>query len=243
MAYKHRIENGRADSRNFAVGRLVHSLVFEPDTVNDRYAIWDGGIRRGKDWDAFKEERSPRTIVDQKEIAECRAMAQAVLKNEIVSSYRRGGQFERAIFWRDSATGLRCKARPDWINEERRTLIDLKSCLSIEERMFGKVAARYGYHCQLAHYANGIETVLGWKPAEVMIVAVEKEAPHDVAVFDLSEDEMWAGAEEVAELLGKVERCQRLEEWPGRYEDKRPLHLPAWVFPSESLDDYGLQVG
>ncbi len=243
MAYRYLLENGRPDSSDFAIGRLLHSLVLEPSSVVARYAIWNGGFKRGKEWVSFKEDNPGLTIVGCDEFDECVLMAEAVEKaaGDILDIC--GARIEIPLFWNDPITGLRCKAKPDYSRKLNRILIDLKSCRSIDEREFGASAARYGYHCQLAHYANGIGSAYGWKPKEVIIIAVEKYPPYDTAIFELSEDDLWAGAEEVGELLAKVKECQESGIWPGRYAgERRPLLLPAWSFPSESINDFGLKV-
>lgn len=246
MAYRHGITNKREDTDALAFGRLVHSLVFEPETFGRDYAIWTGGRRAGKDWDAFCAGNEGRTIFKADEIDAASAIADAVRLHHLVAPYLDGGRFEAPIFWIDGETGLDCKARPDWIVEGSRTLIDLKTTVTIDGRRFGNLSARYGYHCQLAHYAAGIEAALGWRPEQVKIIAVEKTAPYDVGVFNVLDAELYAGAEEVRELLRTLKAHRESDTWPGRYTEEQALQLPAWVFLEEDdadADGLGLVIG
>jgi exodeoxyribonuclease VIII len=244
LAYQHALQNPRQDTEALALGRVTHTLVFEPEKFAAEYVIWEGGTRRGKEWEAFKAEHEGMTIFKPDEIDTAVAMAEAVKRHPLVQPYLAGGEFERAIQWTDPATGLPCKARPDWLQPRRRALVDLKTTRSIEGRYFGNAAARFGYHCQLAHYFNGVREALGWTPEIVALIAVEKDAPHDVAVFRLLDDDLYAGSSEVAELLGKLRAYMDAQTWPGRYQEEQALQLPAWLFmEDEETDDLGLVVG
>lgn len=233
LMYKHRLSVPRADTPALALGRVTHTLVFEPEKFAAEHVIWEGGARRGKDWDNFKDLHCDQTIFKPGEIDEAVQMAEAVRRHPLVQPYLEGGEFERAIEWTDQATGLRCKGRPDWLLPESRILLDLKTARSIDSRRLGAAAASYGYHCQLAHYRAGVAAGLGWEPQRVILIAVEKEGPHDVGVFELDPEALYAGTEEVAELLRMVRVCTDAANWPGRYATEMALQLPGWM----TMDD------
>ena len=243
LAYRHALANPPADRTAFAIGRAVHTLVFEPALFAWQYAIYEGGTRRGKDWDAFKALHAGQTILKPEEAAECEAMAQAVRQHPVVQPYLEGGVFEQAIFWTDPATGLACKGKPDWMQKADGVLLDLKTARSIEARRFGTEAARMGYPLQLAHYRNGIREALGWEVKRQMLVAVEKTAPYDVAVFEISPDDAWGADLDVGELLQQLLAHRNANRWPGRYAEEQWLQLPAWVNAAdEDLGALGLEI-
>jgi len=246
MMYRYRLDHPQADTPAFALGRATHSLVFEPLTFDRDYVIWEGGTRRGKEWDAFRAEHVDQTIFKPDEIDEAIAMADAVRRHPLVQPYLEAGRFEVPLQWTDESTGLACKAKPDWLIDDRRILLDLKTCESIHGRRFGSKAARYGYHCQLAHYRAGVQAALGWYPERVLIVAVEKGPPYDVAIFAATFEDLCAGEAEVAELLRMLKACRDADHWPGRYTEEQALQLPAWVTMDDDDDDpesMGLVVG
>lgn len=248
MHYQHHRHVASEDTPALALGRLVHALVFEPHTAGADFAIWEGEARRGKEWEAFKVANADRTILKLAEYSEAEAMAAAVRNHPLVAPYiDQMGLFEATLQWTDGATGIPCKARLDWLLRESRTLIDLKTAVDIEGAKFGRQAAQLGYHCQLAHYAAGIEAVLGWRPEKVAIVAVEKTAPHDVAVFVLDDETRHLAETEVSELLARLRAHVESGQWPGRYAEERALQLPAWMFESEEDDTdpagFGVTVG
>lgn len=230
LVYRHRLLHGYADTPALAMGRVTHTLVFEPQKFDAEYAIWDGGDRRGADWKEFAQANAGRTIFKPAEIETAVAMADAVRNHPLVQPYLAGGLFEHAVQWEDMDTGIACKARPDWIIPSTRILLDLKTAVSADSRRFGSAAARYGYHLQMAMYRNAITYGLGWAPNKVKIVVVEKDAPHEVSIFDVPEDALDAAAEEVADLLRRVQVCRQTNTWPGRYLEEQPLALPAYIY-------------
>jgi len=229
LHYRYRLAVPQEDTPALALGRATHTLVFEPEKFEAEYTIWNDGTRRGKEWDAFTELHADQTILREQDVELVTELAESVRRHPLVQTYLDGGEFERIVTWTDPGTGLACKAKPDWILPERRILLDLKTCVSAQAHRFGAAAARYGYHMQLAHYATGIEHGLGWRPKRVLLVAVEKEPPHDVSVFELAEDDMYVATVEVYGLLQAVKVCRETNTWPGRYTEEQALQLPAWV--------------
>ena len=235
LAYKWAKDHPREDTASLALGRVVHTLVFEPHKLADEYAVFHGSVRRGKDWDAFEAENAGKTIFKAEELAGARVMADAVRNHPLVAPYLDGGQFEHVLRWTDPATGIACKAKADWIIPGRKILADLKTTRSIEQRRFAADVARYSYYGQLAHYAAGIKHSLGWVPQRRILIAVEKDAPHDVAVYELDDVACEVGDEKAAELLAKLKECEDADSWPGRYTTEQTLQLPGWVFGADDL--------
>ena len=229
LLYRYRMDFPEEDKPAYALGRAVHTMVFEPRSFESEYAIWCDGHRKGKAWQEFAEFHADKTILKEDEYDACLAMADAVRTHPLVSPYLVGGLFETVIRWTDPETKLLCKAKPDWRLDERRILLDLKTCRSIDGRRFGSEAARFGYMSQFAHYGNGIYHALGWRPERTLAVAVEKDPPHDVGIFEFTFSDLQIGADEVADLLRRVKDCQDSGEWPGRYTTEQAVQLPAYI--------------
>lgn len=223
------------DTASRALGRAVHSLVFEPGTFARDYAIYDGGDRRGKDWLAFRDANEGKTIFKPNEIGHVEAMAKAVRVHPLVAPYLDDGQFEQTITWTDPQSGEPCKARIDWWSKSKKALLDLKSSTSIDAFLFGRVAARLGYASQLAHYYNGVRFGMRQACAEVAIVAVESKPPYDVAFFTVTDDALFAGQEEVARLIRQLQECRSTNKWPGRYTEKQMLALSEYAYGDEEI--------
>jgi hypothetical protein len=245
LLYRYRLSVPQQDTEPMALGRATHTLVFEPEKFAAEYVIWQGGRRAGKEWEAFAAANVDKTILREQDADMVTALAEAISRHPLVQPYLDGGEFEKPIMWNDPETGISCKAKPDWLLPKRRILLDLKTCICAVGRRFGAVAARLGYHCQMAHYSAGIKAALGWTPQRVLIVAAEKDGPHDVSVFELDKEALYFGEEEVRELLRKVKVCRQANTWPGRYLEEQALQLPAWMFTEDEEDpeSFGLSVG
>jgi hypothetical protein len=208
------------------LGRAVHTSVLEPDAFALTHTVWRGGVRRGKEWDAFTAANDDKDILTEDEYARCVAIRDAVRANPAAASLLKGAETEVTLTWTDTATGIACKARADIITRDG-IVADLKTTTDIEPRAFSRTVANYKYHSQLAHYMNGVAARDGMVAGAVLI-AVESEGPFDVCCYELDEDAVWVGQEEVAELLAKLKQCQETDSWPGRFDGVVPLALPAW---------------
>lgn len=242
LHYQHRLSTPMEDSPRLAMGRAIHTAILEPDRFVLEYAVWTGDRRAGKEWDAFKSANTGRTIIKEDEYATCLAARNAVKRHAIASAIVQDGEAEKGITWTDEATGLPCKGRIDWLTQY--AVVDVKTTADLDPVRFGATAARLGYHCQLAFYRRGMKAITGMD-YPVQIVAVESSAPHDVAVFSLDESVLYAGDEEVSELLARVRACRESNSWPGRYQVETTLQLPSWAFGSDAAgaDDLDLIVG
>lgn len=246
LAYRHALSVPRTDTTALMLGRAAHTLMFEPHKFETEFAIWSEGDRRGAAWQEFKAANEGKTILKPAEIDSVANMADAVRRHPLVQPYFVGAEFEQPLVWTDPVTGLPCKCRTDWTVESTRTLLDFKSCRSIDGRRFGAEAARFGYHLQLAHYRNGVKHALGWTPERVLLVAAEKLAPHDVAVFEIDNETLDIADVEVQDLLLKLAGHRAADQWPGRYSEEQALQLPAWVYGDDDEDDadgFGLSFG
>lgn len=237
--YQYCLSNPVEETDAMRLGRATHTAVFEPDRLLMKYTIWEGGRRFGKEWDAFCAANAKRTILQPDDYETAIAIRDAVRGHDEARKLLldRSGTPEYTLTWTDEETGLECKARLDWLAQ---ALVDLKTTRCIDARAFGRHAADMLYHCQLAFYVGGLAAKGITVP--VYIIAVENKPPHDVAVYELDEDVLWAGEVKVREALELVARCRETNEWPGRYQTIQPLQLPAWEFPADELDlaDLGL---
>lgn len=228
--YRHRCDNPREDTLPMLIGRAIHAAVLEPDTFDARFAVWGGAARRGKAYDEFCFANEDKTVLRADEYERVKAVADAVAAHPVAAPLIYG-ETEHTLVWTDEETGIRCKARLDFLTDV--TLGDLKSTKTVDARAFGRTAADMLYHGQMAFYARGVAAVRGCYPVP-RIIAVEAEPPHDVAVFRVPDDAMAAGDAMVAEALSRVAYYTERDEWPGRYESEQELLLPPWT-----LEEYG----
>lgn len=236
-AYRWHKDNDRPDTTALKMGRYIHALVFEPETIERDYAVYTGeGTRSTKEYKAFAAEHPGVTIFKANEVETMESAAKAVRACKDVRPYLdMGGVYEHTLTWTDPETGLPCKCRLDWYIPEANILIDLKSAASVEMRRWVSSLMRLDYPGQLAHYGNGIKANYGAEPAKVIIVAVEKSPPFDVLVQPIGDEMRTLAADRVADLMRRLKTCTDTDQWPGRYTEPMPLDretsgVPTWIF-------------
>jgi hypothetical protein len=148
------------------------------------------------------------------------------------------------VRWQDAETGLACKGRLDFLSRSCPAIVDLKSTNDVSAHRFASTVAKLGYYGQAAFYGDGYETAHG-ELLPFVFIAVEQKPPHDVAVYTVDADTMYAGQEEYRELLRRVVTCQAADAWPGQYTEPQTLRLPSWVWPDDEdaadATDMGLE--
>lgn len=259
LHYLHARTHAREDTDTFRLGRLTHTLVLEPSRVALEYVVWDMDAaertlasmpaakklpaltdkRRGKIWDAFEAAHAGLTIVTAEQMRNAQAMAAAIMR-----VWTPPDNCEVTMQWLDARTGLACKGRLDAVDDEWVT--EIKTTFDVASAVMSRSMARYDYHCQLAHYRSGaIACGLTRPGVRARIVAVESSEPHDAAIYELDDETMTAGDEDVARLLARVRECIDTNLWPGRYTDPQTLALPGWVRDDgeDDIADLGLISG
>ena len=230
--YQHRLRTPRADTPGMRLGRAIHCATLEPDVFPLLWTVYDGR-RAGAAWTEFATVNADKSVLTVEEYATVLSIRDAVHAHKAARRLLRHGRPEVTLQWVDPATRIKCKARLDHLRGG--ALTDLKSTRDIDSRVFGRLATSMGYVEQLAFYRSGLDA-LGIAPGPVRIVAVESQAPFDVAVYRIGEDELYAAGQVVGELLARVKDCRRKRRWPGRYETELPLQVPPWYFNDDDSE-------
>jgi hypothetical protein len=218
LHYLHGLTAPDEDTPSKILGRAVHAAVLEPERLDDDYAVFDGAVRRGKDWDTFKAANADRTILKADEFALARSCGEAVRNHPRARAYLElVGEAEKTITWTDEVTGLPCKARLDLFTPG--VLGDLKTARTIAKLPFLKQAKWLGYDGQLAHYRMGCRAN-GLDVQKVVLIAVENSAPFDVGVFVWDEERLLVAEQEVRALLDRLAECIQTRTFPGQHPDE-----------------------
>lgn len=236
-------------------GRATHLAVFEPELYRSGVIRWDGGPRRGKGWEAFQEEHAGKEILTEDAFDAVAATAEAVRADPVAAQFLVGGHAEVSVLWTHEAPDqgellpayrLGCKGRLDYVQTaELAPIVDLKTTRDASPEGFGRESWFYRYDAQAALYVDGFLAATGQRRPYVM-VAVEAEAPHVVAVYRVPANVLDGGREHYRQLLARVAECRAQDRWPGYCEDVRELELPRWATAwtqDEDLSEAGLELG
>jgi exodeoxyribonuclease VIII len=233
LHYRHALEAPqRAQTPAMLFGSLVHALLFEPHTISARYHVGDVDRRTkaGKaDYEAITA--AGLSVVKPPMYDRAVAVSSAIRMSSLVGNYFINAQHELPVTWTHPGTGIVCKGKVDWTHPGTRTLLDLKTSRDIGVRAFGRASASMGYVGQLGGmYRDACRYGLGWEPARILIVAVESDAPHDVAVYQLDSQAIEHGEATVNDYLARLAECRRDDRWPGAHPDVEVLDVPGWLY-------------
>jgi hypothetical protein len=237
LHYKHATTPGaepQPDTDAMAFGRLVHLAILEPDKYRDDVAVWRGGRRAGKEWDAWQLEHAGKVHATASEAAQCEAMSLAVWSHPIAEPYLTlPGLAEVTMRW-THPMGVECKSRLDWYVPGTGTIVDLKTSRDASEFAFARSAASLKYATRAAFYWDAVRYATGATPNSYVLMVVEKAAPFAVVCYRLSDADIEHGRAEYERLLSRLNACLETDSWPGYADDRETeLLLPAWTFGNE----------
>lgn len=218
-------------------GTLAHCAILEPDELPSRYYIRPDGIDgRTKEGKALLALIPPSlTVITTAQFDTAQAQRRAIMTTPELLQVFSTGAAEQSVFWRDQATHLLCKCRPDWVHtlpDGRVILVDVKTTTDASPGAFAKTVWNYGYHRQAAHYSTGWEAATGQEVAAFVFAVVTNGYPILAAAHMLDEDYQRLGADECRKLIDAYADCKRAGKWPG-FVGMNLLTPPAWARKTE----------
>lgn len=242
LHYRHHVRRPSKDTPAKKLGRAVHLAVLEPERFASMVAVWDGAVRRGKEWNAFVREHEGREILTEAESAQVDGMAAAVRGNPAAVEILAGTRTEVAALWTVTVKAsetfpggvVRCKGRVDAHGPAG--LVEVKTTRDASPDGFGREAWRYRYPTQAAFYASGIEAITGSLPPHHTI-AIENVEPYVVAVYRTPPQVLEVGRQECRDLLRMLVQCRAEGRWPGYVVGVSDLTLPKYAVDFGEDDD------
>ena len=207
-------------------GSFFHTAILEPEELPNRYMpCGPRNTKSGKEESLYIKSRGliPVSHSDWNLMEE---MVEAVRSHPLASSYlddTKAGP-EQSFWWDDPTSGLCCKARADLVVGD--TIVDLKTTQlgNATDKAFAKTVLNFGYHIQAAHYLRGT------KKTRFIFLVVEKAWPFSVGLFELDEQAIALGNEEIDKALELISLCHQNDSWPGQAEENSTISLPNWAF-------------
>lgn len=220
--YRYNLTHPKPFKKSFDVGSAVHAdvlgtgweIVEIPDDLlsGANKAI---SSNAAKAWVA--EARASKQIpLKASEIAEVKAISNAVRADPDAMAALTGGRPEVSVFATDPDTGVDMRCRFDYLRDDLSLAVDLKTMAgSATVAGFSKAVADMKYDVSHEHYLDTLEFATGVRPPKVYI-AVEKDPPYFTAVFRLSDDEIEMGRKEARSARATLAACRVADYWPHR---------------------------
>jgi len=137
------------------------------------------------------------------------------------------GKPEQTLIWRED-NGVWCRAKLDWLNDDRRKIFDYKSTgRNAGPDDIQRIVFSDGWDVQESFYRRGVRRLTGIDPAFQFVVQ-ESTEPYAASVIGFGPDIQWLGDEKVDLAIKQWGRCLKAGVWPG-YPDRvcYPM-LPKW---------------
>lgn len=228
--YKKHVEKSIAEesSKDMKFGSAAHKLILEGKSeFLKRYEClpsdYDGKKKDAKELSARIKAEGKEAITDY-ELLTLSRMEWSIENNPACDALLSGNAVYEVVF-RNTCAGLNLQCRADcWISDTN-TVVDLKTCASLED--FEKGFFNYGYHRQAAFYRSVIQSITNTLP-EFYFIAVEKNQPYRCRVYKASESALFQGATENNEDLRRLLECRKNNDFLKPDTEVRELVLPAW---------------
>lgn len=213
-------------------GTALHSALLEPEKYRALYVAKSKINRSTKSGKALAETMAvalaDKVQISPASMADIDAMVSTARKHPRVTEMLQQGEAEVSYVWKDDTTGILCKCRPDWLNDD--AIWDLKSCIDASPDGFSRACAKYKYHVSAAFYLEGVRILTG-KTLPFLFVASEKDPPYAVAVYEASEAFLRTGRRLVKQALDRLQECRARGVWPSYQPDGQieMVELPRWA--------------
>ena len=224
------------DTPALLFGRAVHCYVLEgEEEFFKQFCVAPAVNKRtngGKaEWAEFCAANPGKGVITADEMRQLTFMREAVYQHPFARMVLADGKSEQTVIWADSATGIKCKCRPDRIpSNGAGVLVDLKTTTDAGEYGFGRSVANYGYARQAAMYLDGINAASGSDFDAFVFVAVEKEPPYRVEVYELDPEFIEWGRMDYQRLLQIEAQCREQGEYPNRQSNEMiTLYKPKYL--------------
>lgn len=216
-------QDDRPKSKALIFGSAFHTRVLEGTNVfHERFHEAEPPInpKTGEPYKSGKKvqewlESSPEGVeyITLEESARIAEMNFAIRNHEYASVLLSDGDPE--IVLRQSMYGVDCQSKMDYLKPVGRQLIDLKTTQSLDT--FPDWIERK-YLFQMAFYRMMIKGITGhnWN---VTLVAIEKEPPYEIGIWELTDDSLIESTADVIAQLQYYRYCRDKDIWPGKYPE------------------------
>lgn len=221
-------------------GRLLHSMVMEPDITSTEFALRPEGLKKPTSatikaksrtkssqenydkWLEWKKDLGQRTEVTNAQLEVCANMTRSIRNHPILGNWFDGsieGMAEQSVFYKKEDMLL--KVRSDWILKGHPVLFDIKSTKDASFTEFMKQAKKLGYDISAAMYLDGcnsnqelLDAAKVERFEKFVWVVVENTAPFCSTYYELSKEDLEIGAAIYRNLVNKLVRYKK-SDWTG----------------------------
>lgn len=198
----------------FDFGSYIHARILEPHLIDEEFATFTGKMRRGKDWEAFKENNPEKIILSESQIRVANCMIDRYENSGIeigkhgyntevpFSSFFTNGKPELTAC--TNILGVDVKVRFDYYKKKKgfASIQDVKTTseqdLSLENVQ--NICDRLDYDLSAALYCDVAAQITGVEH-DFYFLFMSKKPPYDVQIFRASATMLERGREKYESSL------------------------------------------
>lgn len=235
----------REETQHFSIGKAAHDQILLQDRWPNFYHVLPEGFSAGATKkfaeqiaEADAARTAGKTILRHQDMQVVNRVVQSMRGNALAMKVLSDGEPEVTLAWKDERTGVWLRARPDWLpnsimlgGSKVMILSDLKFMAGsqCDPRGFSRAVANFGYHQSLAFYGEGIKAVYGRAPTHYLLVAVEKDAPWSVSLYQVPSEDIDRGRFLNRKAIAIFADCLNSDRWPGYADEPLAVGLPQWA--------------
>lgn len=227
---KQYIEEGRPETGALFFGAAADCYILEPSLFAKKYAVGPDARRNSKIWKEFEASVEDGVIcLKPPEMADIISIANKVNESGAIRLIQ-GGQSQVVCIWQEPLTGLTCKARWDYWQEQIPMITDMKTTRSAAPDSFAKDIFKFGYYMQAAFYCDGYKFATGDDTDPCFaFFAAEKTPPFVCAAYELGDKSLLAGQMSYQKAIKRYAKCLETDEWPAYSEKITLIEMPSWA--------------
>jgi hypothetical protein len=210
-------------------GTALHCAVLEPARFSKLYAAApkvDRRTKAGKEtWAAFEAEHAESICLDSDDFICIQRMRESVWSHGVAKQMLGGlGHNEVGVVSEDPEFGLLRKSLLDRISnfDGWTWIIDVKSTQDASPRGFARACRNLHYGAKAAFYIDNCNAVAP-RERRFAWIAIEKEAPYAVAVYEADDTALSAGRSKWQRWMYRYAEAVRTNSWPGYELNVHPL--------------------
>jgi hypothetical protein len=220
------------------IGRFVDAAVLGKAgslSLNDHFAVYTGAVRRGKEWESFKEIHAGKTILNESESERAVIAAAAVSLHQDAQLIFTVCARQVAVVAELPSIG-RVKGLIDLLPDKTRCdplllayIFDLKTSSDASPEGFARSCYDFGYDIQAALYMDALNAC-GVPVKNFGFIVVENKPPHQVAIhyFPRNSVEIIEARKKYEGWMGKYLACVAKGEWPGYGSEWTRIEYKPW---------------
>ena len=212
--------NQRSPSDAMRLGSAFHCLVLEPEKFKEEFPVFDNKLTKlttkvGKA--AFAEFKTmlknKHDYIKATEIVQIEDMARSVKRYSVADDLFKNGEPELSVATRCSLTGLDVKVRPDWLDTDKKFIVDLKSAKDPEFNKFmWNVSRGFNYGLSASMYCHVMKEITG-DDYDFYWVVTGNLAPYDTYVYKASKECLDMGMKQYLQGCHKIKEAKITGEY------------------------------